>query len=82
VNRERVAELISIQRRLDSISEAEMSVLKLMIAGRPNKMISTELEISMRTVDRRRSIVLEKMRVDTAPELARLVTLVEAAPAP
>jgi two-component system response regulator FixJ len=82
VNRERVAELISIQRRLDSLSEAEMSVLKLMIAGRPNKVISTELEISMRTVDRRRSIVLEKMRVDTAPELARLVTLVEAAPAP
>ena len=41
-------------------------------------MISTELEISMRTVDRRRSVVLEKMEVDSAPELARLVTLVEA----
>ena len=80
-NRGRSAELNSIQRRLDSLSEAEMSVLELMIAGRPNKVISTELEISMRTVDRRRSIVLEKMQVDSAPELARLVTLVEAAPA-
>lgn len=80
-NRVRIAELKSIQKRLDSLSEAEMNVLKLMIAGRPNKVISTELEISMRTVDRRRSIVLEKMRVDSAPELARLVTIVEAAPA-
>ncbi len=35
----------------------------------------------MRTVDRRRSIVLEKMQVDSAPELARLVTLIEAGPA-
>lgn len=80
-NRERALELNSIQRRLDSLTEAEMSVLELMIAGRPNKVISTDLEISMRTVDRRRSIVLEKMQVDSAPELARLVTLVEATPA-
>lgn len=79
-NRERTVELNSIQRRLDSLTEAEMRVLELMIAGRPNKVISTDLEISMRTVDRRRSIVLEKMQVDSAPELARLVTLVVATP--
>jgi two-component system response regulator FixJ len=78
-NRDRAIELTSIQRRLASLSAAEMGVLKLMIAGRPNKVISTDLEISMRTVDRRRSIVLEKMQVDSAPELARLVTLVETA---
>jgi two-component system, LuxR family, response regulator FixJ len=77
-NRDRATELNSIQQRLDSLSAAELNVLELMIAGRPNKAISTELEISMRTVDRRRSIVLEKMQVDSAPQLARLVTLVEA----
>lgn len=77
-NRDRATELNSIQERLHSLSAAELSVLELMIAGRPNKAISTELEISMRTVDRRRSIVLEKMQVDSAPQLARLVTLVEA----
>lgn len=81
-NRARLAELNSINRRLDSLTEGEMGVLKLMIAGRPNKVISTELEISMRTVDRRRSVVLEKMEVDSAPELARLVTLVEASKDP
>ena len=80
-NRNRAVELNSIQKRLDSLSPPEMSVLELMVAGRPNKVISTELEISMRTVDRRRSIVLEKMQVDSAPELARLLTLAETAPA-
>ena len=80
-NRQRSTELNSIRERMASLSEGEMSVLRLMIAGRPNKVISTELEISMRTVDRRRSIVLEKMQVDSAPELARLVTLIETAPA-
>ena len=79
-NRDRTLQLISIRKRLDSLSHEEMSVLELMIAGRPNKVISTELDISMRTVDRRRSIVLEKMQVDSAPELARLVTLLEATP--
>jgi two-component system response regulator DctR len=80
-NRNRAVELNSIQKRLDSLSPPEMSVLELMVAGRPNKVISTELEISLRTVDRRRSIVLEKMQVDSAPELARLLTLAETAPA-
>ena len=79
-NRERTNEINSIQERLASLLEGEMDVLELMIAGQPNKVISTELEISMRTVDRRRSIVLEKMQVASAPELARLVTLVEAGP--
>lgn len=68
----------SIQARQNSLTNGEMSVLKLMIEGCPNKIISVELAISMRTVDRRRSLVLEKMQVGSAPELARLVTLLEA----
>ncbi|MGZ0170306.1 MAG: response regulator transcription factor [Planctomycetales bacterium] len=66
-NRDRAAELNSIQKRLDTLSAAGLSVLELIIAGRPNKVISTELEISMRTVDRRRSIVLEKCRSNQLP---------------
>jgi two-component system, LuxR family, response regulator FixJ len=78
-DRDRDAEMRSIQARLNSLTTGELSVLELVVKGRPNKAISTELEISMRTVDRRRSLVLEKMQVASAPELARLVTLVETA---
>jgi len=72
-------ELATIRQRLDTLTPEELEVLELMIAGSPNKVISTELEISMRTVDRRRSNVLQKMGVSSPPELARLVTLVEVA---
>lgn len=63
----------SVHERLQSLSEEEHSVLKLMLAGEPNKNISSRLQLSMRTVDRRRQIVLTKMRVDSLPELALLL---------
>jgi FixJ family two-component response regulator len=59
---------------VNSLSNHEQRVMDLIVAGRPNKAIAAELEISMRTVDRRRSAVLEQMQVKTAPELAQLLT--------
>jgi DNA-binding NarL/FixJ family response regulator len=44
-----------------------------MLTGQPNKAVAHRLELSMRTVDRRRQAVLEKMGVRTAPELALLL---------
>jgi len=75
----RFRELQDIRQRLDSLQPDEYGVMRLMIQGQPNKTIAAELEISMRTVDRRRSAVLEKMGVASAPEVARLVALLEAA---
>lgn len=69
----------SINRRLNLLNEEERGVMALMVQGRANKEISATLTISPRTVDRRRSQVLEKMQVQSVPELARLLTLVEVA---
>lgn len=63
----------SVHERLQSLSEEEHAVLKLMLAGEPNKNISTKLQLSMRTVDRRRQAILKKMQVDSLPELALLL---------
>lgn len=41
-----------------------------MLANKTNKAISQQLDISMRTVDRRRSAILEMMNVNSVPELA------------
>lgn len=68
-----------VQKRLSSLTDDEQQVLQMVVDGRPNKAIATTLNISMRTVDRRRSSVFEKMNVQTAPELARLLTLIEQA---
>lgn len=81
-DQQRTEQLDDIRRRVNSLQPDEYGVMRLMIQGKPNKTIASELEISMRTVDRRRSIVLEKMAVSSAPEVARLVALLEAAEVP
>ena len=44
-----------------------------MLSGDPNKLIANDLHMSMRTVDRRRQTVLEKMGAKSVPELALLL---------
>ncbi len=68
-----------LRERLSRLTEEEQQVMHMVIAGKPNKAIASELGISMRTVDRRRSAVFDRLDVRTAPELARLLTQVEQA---
>jgi two-component system, LuxR family, response regulator FixJ len=63
----------SIGQRLQTLSEEEQQVLQFMLSGEPNKTISSKLDLSMRTVDRRRQTILKKMKVQSLPELAMLV---------
>jgi two-component system, LuxR family, response regulator FixJ len=63
----------SVTDRLATLTEDERRVMECMLTGQPNKAVAHRLELSMRTVDRRRQAVLEKMRVRTAPELALLL---------
>jgi FixJ family two-component response regulator len=63
-----------IEDLIDGLTPDEQRVMELIISGKPNKAIAGELEISMRTVDRRRSTVLDQLKVKTAPELAQLLT--------
>ena len=62
-----------------SLTAEERAVCDLMVAGLPNKTIAMRLDISMRTVDRRRSSVLSKMSVDSVSELAAAITRLKAA---
>jgi FixJ family two-component response regulator len=63
----------SVRERLETLSDDERRVMDCMLTGQPNKAVAHRLELSMRTVDRRRQAVLEKMGVRTAPELALLL---------
>lgn len=63
----------SVLERLATLSDDERRVMDCMLTGQPNKAVAHRLELSMRTVDRRRQSVLEKMGVRTAPELALLL---------
>ena len=59
-----------VEQRLRTLSERELAVMDLMIAGRLNKQIAGDLGIAMRTVEVHRARILEKMGVRNAVELA------------
>ena len=60
-------------QRLAEVTEREREVLRLVIDGRPNKLIADALNISVRTVEVHRARVFEKMEVKSAVELANLL---------
>lgn len=66
-----------VRRALAELTERERDVMRLVIEGRPNKLIADALNISVRTVEVHRARVFEKMDVKSAVELANLLRGVE-----
>jgi two-component system response regulator FixJ len=63
------------ERRLATVTEGELDVLKLVWAGQLNKAIAAKLDISSRTVENRRRNLLTKMQAGSVAELLRIVAL-------
>lgn len=71
----------TLRRALAELTEREREVMRLVVEGRPNKLIADELDISVRTVEVHRARVFDKMDVKSAVELAnRLAGLGPAQP--
>ncbi|MDH4060008.1 MAG: sigma-70 family RNA polymerase sigma factor [Aquincola sp.] len=62
-----------VEHALAELTEREREVMRLVIEGRPNKLIADALGISVRTVEVHRARVFDKMRVGSAVELANLL---------
>jgi two-component system response regulator DctR len=60
----------ALARRVAELTEREAEVMRLVVEGRPNKLIADALGISVRTVEVHRARVFEKMNVKSAVELA------------
>ena len=71
--RERSARRAQVAARLAALTEREREVMRLVIEGRPNKVIAEELNISMRTVEFHRANVMEKMGAGSLASLMQLV---------
>ncbi len=65
-----------IKAMLATLTDEERTVMKMILAGTPNKNIASGLDIGMRTVDRRRQSIFNKMGVSTVAELAMLISMV------
>jgi two-component system response regulator DctR len=62
-----------LQSRLADLTDRERDVMRLVVAGLPNKLIADQLDISVRTVEVHRARVFDKMEVKSAVELANLL---------
>ena len=66
----------TIEARLATLTQREREVMDLVVAGKLNKQIADDLNISMKTVEAHRARVMEKMGVRTLAELVKVVLTV------
>jgi two-component system response regulator FixJ len=62
----------AILERIAELSGREAEVMRGLVAGKSNKVIAIELEISPRTVEIYRANVMSKMQADSLPALVRM----------
>ena len=75
-NRDKRLQEADTVRRLEHLTQREREVMDLVVAGKLNKQIADELNISMKTVEAHRARVMEKMGVRTLAELVKAVMTV------
>lgn len=62
---------------LDHLTRREWEVLRLVVAGKANKVISAELGISQKTVEAHRARVMAKTRANSVADLVRMFSAFE-----
>lgn len=73
INREKQQENAQAEAKFALLSPREAQVLQGIVSGKQNKVISAELNISLKTVEAHRASVMKKMGVKSVPELVKLV---------
>ena len=68
----REGERAEFLRRIDSLSQRERQVLSGLVAGKANKVIAYDLDISPRTVEIYRAHVMSKMQAHSLSDLVRM----------
>ncbi|MCA9203336.1 MAG: response regulator [Pirellulaceae bacterium] len=71
--RQAIARQREVNQRIETLTGREHEVMQLLAAGDSTKVIARRLGISQKTVDNHRAKVLEKLDVENATQLARLV---------
>ena len=60
------------EMRIARLTPRELEVLEHVVAGNPNKCTAAALNISRRTVEHHRAVIMHKTRTKSVPELVRL----------
>ena len=72
VRRKEQADIALLQKRYDKLSPRQHQVMRLVVSGRLNKQIASELGTTLVTVKLHRSQVMRKMQAKSLAELVRM----------
>jgi len=61
-------------KRIEKLTPAERAVLGQVVAGKTNKMISEELDVSVRAVEDRRARMMKRLEVGSRAELLEVAS--------
>jgi RNA polymerase sigma factor (sigma-70 family) len=70
-----------VRARIAQLTQREVEVMELVVAGRKNSEIAEQLAISVKTVEAHRAKIMEKLEVDSVAELVQAALLAASAPA-
>jgi len=62
----------AIRQRVARLTDGDRELIAMIAQGKPNKVIAAELDVSLRTVEHRRHLLLAKLEVQSVAELIRL----------
>ncbi len=71
--RGRASRLADIQTRVQRLTPRELEILDMVVAGKRNKVIAIDLDISQSTVEAHRAKVMEKMEAASLSDLMRMM---------
>jgi len=71
--REEQAQRADLDQRLARLTPDEREVIQRIVAGKTNKVIAVELDVSVRTVQFRRTSIMEKLQVKSRAALMELI---------
>ncbi len=71
--RERINQRAGLLRRLADLTPREHEVMELLVTGKTSREIAVAMDVSVRTVEGHRRMVLSKMDVESAAQLVRSV---------
>ena len=69
----------AVEARLARLTSREREVVDLAVTGLTNKEIAARLGVTPQAIDARRAKAMEKLRVETVPELVRLILEIDTA---
>jgi PAS domain S-box-containing protein len=63
--------------QLRALTDRERHVMRLVVAGDPNKVMARKLGLSIKTIEKHRGSLMKKLHVRSVPELVRLAMLID-----